>query len=139
MPDFSHLTLDERKSHFRNLVAAASKDGVVGYEERVALAYAARKWGLQQADADQITAKPEAVPLILPASREARFHQLYDVVEMMMIDGEIKRVEREMCTALSTRLGFAPTIVDTIKRAILDGNRAGLTEDKIQADLLRRI
>lgn len=138
MPDFSHLSLDERRSHFRNLVAAASRDGSIASEERIALAYAARKWGLSQADAEAITANPDSVALDFPESKAARFHQLYDIVELMMMDGVLKKTEKELCHALATKLGFGSGAVDVVKDGILAGHRAGMTEDKIQAELLKK-
>lgn len=139
MSDFSHLQKDERKSHFCNLVAAAHKDGKLTYEERIALAYAARKYGLTPQEADEISANPDRTVFVMPSSENASFHQLYDVIELMMIDGELKKIEKDLCRAMAARLGFAPDAFETFKDTILEGTQLGLTAEKIQSSLKRKL
>jgi uncharacterized tellurite resistance protein B-like protein len=135
----STLSLDERRSHLRNLVALAAKDGVIRDEERAVLVYVAGRMGLSDTDMDDAINRPDEIHMSFPADRTVSFHQLYDLTEMMIIDGEVRKVERELCTSFAIRLGFKPEDINVVIQAILTGNRSGASEEDIRAGLLKKL
>lgn len=139
MKKLQDIPLAQRKSHFRNLVAMAGKDGAIGSEERSVLAYVAAKWGLSDREVAEVSSNPNVVKLAAPDSRETCFQQLYDLVEMMIIDGVMKKDEKALCQALAQFLGFPAGAIDRIAQGILEGNRQGQDETATQADLRRKL
>lgn len=138
-PTEHRLSEQERRSHFRNVASLAAKDGEIGREERAVLAYVARKWNLTDADVREVSEQPNRIEVRFPKDRPTAFQQLYDLVEVMIVDGKVKKTERDLCTALAVNLGFLPTAVDTIIQGILKGNLSSSSEQAIQADLARQL
>ena len=94
---------------------------------------------LTDEDLRDVTEHPNAIEMALPNDRLACFQQLYDLVEIMIVDGMVRIKERELCTSLAVNLGFTPDAVDTIIQAILKGNLSSRDEKDIQADLIRKL
>lgn len=134
-----NLSISKRKSHFRNIVSLATKDGTIGDEEKQVLAFVANKWGLTDDEITEVTTKPDNVIISFPTDREDCFHQLYDIVEVMIIDGVVNKGERQLCDALAVKLGFEVSAVDTVIKGILDGNISMKREEDIQAGLMKQL
>ncbi len=139
MINIKQLSLDQKRSHLRNLASLAMKDGKLAQNEKRLLEMLAREWGLSQKDASIIGAKPDELTFVIPDDRDVRFRILYDFVEMMIIDGEMKIVEKQICEAMTERLGLPQTAVRTIIDGILDGNRMQTDSDEIRERLRRKL
>ncbi|HBA85258.1 MAG TPA: hypothetical protein DCZ95_14315 [Verrucomicrobia bacterium] len=139
MTHVKNLSSDQKKCHLRNLTALAMKDGKLAQSERDLLEVIAREWGFSQKEMDAVAAHPNTIEFKIPGDPDARFHMLYDFIEMMIIDGELKNVERELCEAMTERLGFPQTAIRTIINGILEGNRNLSDPDDIRAGLRRKI
>jgi len=139
MSQANRLTTEERKSHLRNLASLAAKDGVIRAEEKAVLAHVAGKLNLSDADIKDVTSRPNEIKLSIPKDRTACFHQLYDLTEMMIIDGEVRKAERELCTSLAVNLGFKAPDIDVIIKAILNGNMSYTPENEIRDKLIKQL
>lgn len=139
MKELKSVPLTQRKSHFRNLAALAGKDGAIRPEERSVLAFVAAKWGLSDRDIEDTNTNPNAITLSLPEGREERFQELYDLCEMMLIDGVVKKDEKSLCQAMAEKLGFPGTAVDSVLQAIVAGNRRGDDESQIHVALRKTL
>ena len=129
------LSAEERKSHFKNIIAMVSQDGVVGEQEKAMLAFVAAKWGLSDSEAQEILASPEGVTLSVPEAAEDRFQQLYDLAEAMIIDGVMNAGEKVLCESIAVELKFDKGAVQQIVDGILEGNMSGAKESEIQQRL----
>ena len=134
-----NLPAEVRMSHFKNLVAAASADGELAEEERAVLGFVSQKWGLSQREIDQVYSSPDSIEAVVTDDRTVSFHQLYDVVEMAIIDGKLKRDENLFCRGIARQLGYGDEDVDAIIQGILAGNQAGLSEAEIQRSLQQNL
>jgi hypothetical protein len=133
------LSEAEKLSHFRNLVIMAMKDGKIADEERDMLAFLAEKWGLSSDQAGQVLTSPESVQLALPEDPNLRFQQLYDLTEMMIIDGVMGAQEKQLCIEFAQGLGFGAPTIAIIVEEILEGNRLLRSEEAIQAAIRLRM
>ena len=132
-------TPEQRKCHLRNLAALAMKDGKMAQSEKELLEVVAREWGLSSKEVHAIAEHPNEIEFIVPESADTRFALLYDVVEMAIIDGELKNVERDICDAMAQRMGFPPDTVRTIINGILEGNRNLSDPDDIRESVHRKL
>lgn len=137
--DYRRLSEAERLSHFRNLVVMSLKDGSVCDPERDLLSFLAAKWGLLPEEARSVLDNPDRLEVKLAKELEARFHQVYDLTELMIIDGEMRAKERELCMALAVELGFDESVVRVIIEEILAGNQRGDGEAQIHARTRTRL
>ncbi|MEQ6122142.1 hypothetical protein [Reichenbachiella sp. MALMAid0571] len=63
---------------------------------------------------NEISANKDDIPFIKPETVEERFHFIYDLTCMMMIDGDIDYREKEMCKDYALRLGFQRNFIDEL-------------------------
>jgi len=122
------LSLEQRKSHFRNLVYMALADGKLEEGEKTMLSLLGFKWGLQREEVSEIMMMPAAVPVSFPEEPEARLNQLYDLVELMIIDGVMGSKEKELCLSFAKGLQFDEAAVTTVANEIIAGNRRNENE-----------
>lgn len=140
MPDVSkRLSPAGKLSHFRNLVVMALKDGKLAAPERDMLTILANKWGLTPAQASEVLGKSDRIALTVPKDEDTRFQQLFDITEMMIIDGVVGAKEKELCAGLAKELGFDRKAIDVIIEEILSGNRLLRSEDQIQGAIRSRL
>jgi uncharacterized tellurite resistance protein B-like protein len=139
MINVRNLGIDQRKNHLRNLAVLAMKDGRLAPSEKQLLEVVAREWGLSQKDMSAIAANPDQAEFAIPDDREARFRIMYDFVEMMIIDGEMKLSEKQLCEAMTARLGFPLAAIRTIIDGILEGNRSLTDPDDIRESVRRKV
>lgn len=132
-------TSEQRKSHLRNLIALAMKDGKLDRKEKDLLEIVAQEWGLSPDEVSTIEAHPNDIEFAVPDSADTRFAMLYDTVEMAIIDSELKITERDICDALAHRLGFPMDAVRTIINGILEGNRMLSPPDDIRKAVRRKL
>jgi hypothetical protein len=71
-----------------------------------------------------------------------KFRQLYQFIEMMMVDGKVKGEEKILCQELARSLDFHPTVVeeliDSIESAISKGDGPDETRLRVAALLSSR-
>ena len=133
------LSGDEKRSHFRNLVILAMKDGEISGPEKQILQYIAMKWGIADFDWKKVIEDPDAIQAKFPRGEAACFQQLFDLVDLMISDGVLKGKERELTEALAAKLGYSPEAVDKVKDAILEANRSGKPVEQIHSGLMQEL
>ena len=133
------LNKEERLSHFANLVSLANRDGKVTEVEGEMLLLLCSKWGLPREDAVAVMENPGRVPARETTDPEARFQELFDLTELMVIDGEVGPRERGWCEALAQRIGFDAGCVNVLVQEILEGNRRNASEAAIQEAARKRL
>lgn len=74
---------------------------------------------------DSISANKDDIPFVKPESDEERFHCIYDLTCMMMIDGDIDYREKEMCKDYALQLGFQRSFVDELIESISNNVSSG--------------
>ena len=133
------LTPKQKLSHFRNLVVVSLQDGEIGEAEKTMLKILADKWELSADEINQVLGNPDTIELALPTDPEACFQQIYDLTELMIIDGVLKSSEKEICLGMATKLGHDPSVVDIIIEEILAGNQHLSSEERIHAAIKARM
>jgi len=113
---------DILKKHFRNLIIMAMMDGRLDIREIDLITVLAEMWGLSHNDLDSIIRELSKYPIeSLTESiacehydrltEDEKIRQLFDLVLLMMIDGDIDDREYDFCTLVAIRMGFPPSIV----------------------------
>ena len=109
------------KSHFKNLLSVAFADGIL---DRVELDYIFKisgKFYITKDELEELIQHPEQVRFIPPTDKSDRVRQMYNLVYMMMIDGEIDPNELKLCHSFGVGLGFsAKGIENTVNRIIAE-------------------
>ena len=94
------------KGHFRNLVMIAEADGIVEETETKLLNELGRKLGLSDSDVADIKKNPENYRITPPVSREERFEQIVELIQMVQVDGKMDEAELHMLEKVAVSIGY---------------------------------
>lgn len=117
------LNRSDRKktmSHIRNLIALAYADGKFTDDEKMYIAMVAEESGINKEEFKKIVQNPEKIKFHVPKNDEDKIEELYDLILLMMVDGELDENEILFCRMIALKLGFSYQIVDEIVNAIID-------------------
>tara|TARA_B100000809_G_scaffold53089_1_gene48483 strand:+ start:935 stop:1363 length:429 start_codon:yes stop_codon:yes gene_type:complete len=122
------------KSHVRHLVRLAKSDGIFHSDELRFIKKVGKKNGLTDKEIDGIIQNPTSVDIVLPKDNDDKFFQIFDLVNLMLKDGEVNDAEMEFCMELANRLGFRKVIVGVLVAKIERGIKEGLTRKQIRKE-----
>lgn len=126
---FNHGDKAKRMSHVRNLIALAGADGHVSDDELLYISRVAGESGMTEKELKQILGNPEKIKFVVPKKDDEKIAQLYDLVLLMMTDGELDGNEVAFCRLMAMRLGLSPLAVDVIVNNIIDLIESGVFFD----------
>lgn len=104
----------EKQSYLKNLFALAIIDGKLEDAELGYLHLVGKRIGASNYEIEKIIKNPTEVGFIIPTTLEKKVQQIQDLVNMMMIDGEIDDKELQWCKLIALRMGLHKEIVDKI-------------------------
>ena len=107
----------ERLGQIKNLIMLAMADGRIDEDELAVIAMVAVREGMTADELDSVIDNIEKVEVELPRDIDTRKRYLQDMVELMVIDGEIHEDELNICQVYAIALGFNP---DTVEQMVLD-------------------
>lgn len=107
-------------SHVRNLVALAYADGKFSDEERQYVANVAAEAGMTADEMKQIVNDPEGVRFEMPSNDIERIEQLYDLILLMMIDGDLNENEMIFCRAMAIKMKMPYQVVDEMVAKVIN-------------------
>ena len=93
-------------------------DGHIDDDEVELLYKIARRHGAGSWRANRVKKRMDKIPFVNPDNDAERFDQMYDLVMMMMADGEIDENETKVCNKYAEHLGFDKRIVDELVHSI---------------------
>ena len=125
------------KGHIRNLIEVAYSDGEFDALEVDYLLSLAGRFKISEAELKSIKENPEAIDYEAPHRDQQRFEHLYQLVNMMMIDGVIHDKELEICKKYAQRLNLRPEFVDDMVLAIPESREKELPTTLVIARLLK--
>lgn len=125
----------KRLSHIKNLVALAASDGELDKNELDLIFRIGARVGLSRDELLRIIQRPESISFRAPEYFRERIEQLYDMVLIMMIDGEIHENEVALCKLTAIRLGFKHQVIDQMVHDVIDMIAKGLALDIILSNL----
>ncbi len=123
---------ESKLDHFRNLIAMTKVDEDIDRAERGMLYKVGEKYGYARREVDQmIEATSKDRVLVVSQAPEARFDQLYDLVQVMLADGVVDQHEIDHCRSMAEQLGVRHENVGPLVRRMMFGIVEGTPEDEI--------
>lgn len=122
------------EKHLSNLVHLAKIDDHFDQTERDLVFKIGKKNGMTEAEINNLIQTAESIDVVVPDTEEDQFEYLFNVVQMMMVDGKLYQKELDYCVEVAIRLGFKKIIVTVLIRAIEDGLKLGLDADSIKRE-----
>lgn len=125
------------KGHMKNLLEVAYSDGEFDELEIEYLLSLAGRFNISEAELKLIKENPGLVDYQAPTRDQQRFEHLYQLVNMMMIDGAIHEREVEICKKYAIKLSLRPEFVDDMVIAIPESRANEVPTDVVIARLLK--
>lgn len=129
----------KRLSHIRNLVALACADGSLDKNEMDLIFKIGVRAGLSPDELHRIFQRPDSIDFYPPDSFRERIEQLYDMVMVMMVDGELHDNEIALCKLTAIKLGFKHQIIDKMVHDTVEMIAKGIAVDIALARLLNLV
>lgn len=128
----------KRLSHIKNLVALAASDGEIDKNELDLILRIGEKVGLSREGLIRIVKRPDSIYFRAPDDFREKIEQLYDMVLVMMIDGDIHENEVALCKVIAMKLGFKHQVIDKIVMDVINMIAKGLALETVLSDLERQ-
>lgn len=109
----------KRKSHFKNLLAVAMADGKMENIEFDFIMHLASKSYMSEEEVRRVIEHPDLIAFVPPKTHRERFDQIYDLVTVMLVDGNINQRELTLCKTFAMRLGFRTQLIDDMIKGII--------------------
>lgn len=124
------------KSHIKNLIEIAAADGNFDDVEYDLLQKIAKRNNISQSQLKEIKSNPGAVEFEVPEDNNEKFHQMYDLVHMMIVDNEIHKEEMKLCNLFAVKFGYSKKniedLISTIQGNIKNGNGPADTMKRVE-------
>ncbi len=117
------------KSHIKNLIEMAAIDGAFLEVENDLLKSIAKRNGISERQLVEIRKNPNSIKLEIPEDAKERFHQFYDLVQMMSIDKLIHTEEMKLSNLFAIKFGYHRDNIQQLVDSILS-----CIEYKLDAD-----
>ena len=125
----------EHKSHLSNLISLAYADGKFVEKEKVLLYAFGHKMGLSKAEINDSIINFYVDNFVMPDSCSERYNQLYELITMILIDGDVHEHEVSLLKKYANKLGFSESLVDKVAQKIREFLLKGYSTNKIADDL----
>lgn len=122
MENSNHSASREDKknlSHFANIVRIAKSDQEVSTEELELLSTIAKKYKISDEQVKNILADPDSIPTLELLELEERIERLYELMQMIEADREMKWEEIDTLKKIVTGLSFPFNQIDKIVKESL--------------------
>jgi uncharacterized tellurite resistance protein B-like protein len=107
------------KSHIKNLIEMAAVDGKFLEVENTLLKSIAIRNGISEKQLIEIRKNPGSVKLEIPEDAKERFHQFYDLVQMMSIDNLIHTEEMKLSNLFAIKFGYHRDNIEQLISSII--------------------
>ena len=101
-------------------MALAYADGKFSDEERQYVANVATEVGMTADEMKQIINDPDSIRFIMPENDIEKIEQLYDLILLMMIDGDLNENEMIFCRAMAIKMKIPYQVVDEMVAKVIN-------------------
>lgn len=119
------------KMHYLHLIQAARADDKIDSQELAILHKEGRRFGLTDAEIDQLIEKEKDHHYNPPYSLDDKFEDLFYIAEMIMADDEVSDGEAKLLRKFAVEVGFDERAIEILKEVLIGGIRRKESEEEI--------
>lgn len=123
------------KSHMKNLIEMAAVDGNFDDVEYDLLKSIAKRNGISESQLKEIRKNPSGIHFEVPTNKKEKFHQFYDLVNMMVADKAVHKDEQRLCSLFAVKFGYARPHID----GLIDAIRANIKNGQDHNETMKRV
>jgi uncharacterized tellurite resistance protein B-like protein len=130
------------KVHYLHLIQVARADGKIDKQELAILHKEGRRFGLTDAEIDQLIEKEKDHHYHPPYSLDDKFEDLFYISEMTLADDEVSEDEARLLRRFAVEVGFDDRAIEILKDVLIGGIRRKESEEdmlkKFKAELFKK-
>jgi uncharacterized tellurite resistance protein B-like protein len=111
---FEHQRASYKRNYLRNLIALASSDGNLDWEEKMLIQTIGLRRGLKEWQINELLEETTRHEFFIPDSVGNRMNLLYDVMQIVYADGKVTKSEINFVTNVISALQLEPTVVQDL-------------------------
>ena len=119
------------KIHFLHLIQVARADGKIDAQEMAILHKEGRRFGLTDAEIDNLIEKEKDHHYHPPYSLDEKFEDLYYITEMILADDDVSDGEAKLLRRFAVEVGFDERAIEILKEVLIGGIRRKDSEEEI--------
>lgn len=125
---FGRSARKTRLSHINNLISIAAADGHFDEKERDLIYAIADRMGVTAEEVTDVMIDPSEIDFHVPDSDDEKLELVFDLIQLMMINGSMDEEEKALCTKHIGEFGFnarvtAVLIEDAVDSLAIDAGR----------------
>ncbi len=104
----------KKLAHFANIIKLARVDFMINEQEQELLDRLAKQLRIEKQEYKNVLENPDAYPINPPVTYDERIERLYNLTDMIFIDGEIIGDEVDLLQRIAIDLGFPNDTIEKI-------------------------
>lgn len=127
------------KVHYLHLIQVARADGKIDRKELAILHKEGRRFGLTDAEIDQLIEKEKDHHYHPPYSLDEKFEDLFYITEMILADDNVSDDEAKLLRKFAVEVGFDDRAIEILKEVLIGGIRRKESEEEILAKFKKEL
>jgi hypothetical protein len=128
---FEHPEKKHNKDYFVQLVRSAKSDDIIRNSELELLHSIGKKLGLTEPEINTLIATTDKSDYIPPYELSKRFDQVYEIIRMIIADGEVDSSEMKLAEGFALRSGFSEEEIPNLLALLIRGIKDGKDEEEL--------
>jgi len=108
----------DKKAELNVLINLAASDSNVAERESKFIHSIAKANGISEAETNTMMNNPQPIGDINSLTTDEKFEHLYNLIQLMKMDGQVFRSEIVFCEKIAEKLGFKKAVVGDISQHI---------------------
>jgi uncharacterized tellurite resistance protein B-like protein len=127
----------DKKAELNVLINLAASDRNVAERESKLIHLIAKANGISREDVDTLLNTPQPIGDINSLTADEKFEHLYQLIQLMKMDGQVFRSEIVFCEQIAERLGFKKGVVAEISQHVYSDPSITADRDMVKAKALK--
>lgn len=111
---FEHQRTSFKRNYLRNLIALASADGNLDWEERQLIQTIGQRRGLKEWQIAELLEEKSSHRFFIPDTVGNRMNLLYDIMQIVYADGKVTKSEITFVSNVINALQLEPSVVQEL-------------------------
>lgn len=126
----------KRMNHMLNLLSVACADGKLEQSEVDMIVKIGARIGISSDELKRVIERPDSIKFTAPENDYERIALLYDMVLVMLVNGDIDEEEEIYCKNMAMKFGLSPKIIDLLVSKIIEMAKKNVETDKAVDQLI---
>jgi uncharacterized tellurite resistance protein B-like protein len=127
----------DKKAELNVLINLAASDKKVAERESKLIQLIAKANGISKEEVESMMASPKPIGDINSLTADEKFEHLYNLIQLMKMDGQVFRSEIVFCEHIADKLGFKKGVVAEISQHVYSDPSITADRDMVKSNAMK--